>query len=235
MAAPKKPRGGSKASSARSSGGKKPAAKKTTKSTGARKAPTKRAGSAPAKPAGKAAAKPPAAGKTAVIAKAESTTPSLRPGGRRGGIGRWIAVGALLAGVVVVIVLIASSGSDNSSSTVADTNATASTPTATATTSTRPAVTTPAAVTPAGKPVVRTQSCPPIIGTGTVNGGKSYDVTSSATDGDPAGCGEAHSVLLSALSGQASTVGDWTCRTDPSAATVASCTSSGGRTILARG
>ena len=176
---------------------------------------------------------PPA--KTAVAAKAEATTPSLRPGRSRS-YGRWAAVAGLLAAVVVVIVLIAGGGDDNNT-TVADTTP-ATTPTLETATATSPPVTTPSAaapVTPVGKPVVRSQKCDPIIGSGSANSGQTYDVTSSAKDGDPAGCGEAHSTLLSALQGGGTTIGDWTCKTDPSGNPVASCTSTGGRTIQASG
>jgi hypothetical protein len=79
----------------------------------------------------------------------------------------------------------------------------------------------------------RMESCEP-IGGGTANGGKTYAVTSSAADGDPIGCAEARSVLLTALSG-GTTIGGWSCTTDPSAPTIVSCTSAGGRTIQARG
>jgi hypothetical protein len=143
----------------------------------------------------------------------------------------------VLAAVVVVIVLIASGGGDDSNSTVADTNAAATTPTPTATTPTvtSPAVTPPAAAAPAAKPVVRSQKCDPIIGSGSANAGKTYTVTSSAKDGDPAACGEAHDTLLSALQGGGTSIGDWTCKTDPSGNPVASCTSTGGRSIQATG
>jgi hypothetical protein len=83
--------------------------------------------------------------------------------------------------------------------------------------------------------VVRTSKCDPIIGSGSANSGKIYDVTSTAKDGDPAGCAQAHSVLLSALQGQGTTIGGWTCKTDPGGTTVASCTSTGGRSIQATG
>jgi hypothetical protein len=252
---------GSRSNRSSSSGGtaRKPRAKRTASGTArksttkratasSRKAPAKTAGKTPAKTArktapksgSKAEAKAAAAAvpeiavppRRAADVKAVSTTPSLRPGRRRS-VGRWAAVAGLLAAIVVVIVLIASGGSDDNNNTnVAATTPTATTPTPTAT---APSATPPAAVAPAAKPVVRTQRCDPIVGTGYVNGGRSYDVTSSAKDGDPAGCTEAHSVVLSALSGQATTVGDWTCKTNPGAATVATCTSAGGRSIQARG
>jgi hypothetical protein len=59
-------------------------------------------------------------------------------------------------------------------------------------------------------------------------------VTSSAHGGRrPADRGEAHSVLLSALSGRATQVGGWSCKTDTSGDPIAVCRS-GGRTIQAR-
>jgi pyruvate/2-oxoglutarate dehydrogenase complex dihydrolipoamide acyltransferase (E2) component len=147
-----------------------------------------------------------------------------------------VATGAILAAVVVVIVLIASGGGDDNNATVADTTPAttlaAPTPPA-ATTPSTPAVTTPSAAAPAAKPVVRSEKCDPIIGSGTANGGTTYVVTSSAKDGDPAACGEAHSVLLSALQGQGTTIGHWTCKTNPTGSTVATCTSTGRRSIQA--
>jgi hypothetical protein len=116
---------------------------------------------------------------------------------------------------------------------------TSSTPTAVALTpretSTTPAQSPPPAAAPAPKPAIRTASCDPIIGSGSANSGHTYAVTSTATDGDPAGCGEAHSVLLSALNGGGATIGEWHCTTQPSGPTIASCTSPGGRKIQARG
>jgi hypothetical protein len=169
--------------------------------------------------------------KTAAAAKAASTAPSLRPAQPRS-YGRLAAVLGLLAAVVVVIVLITSGGDDDNNATVADTTRATSpvTPTATA-----PALTTPSAAAPATNPVVRTEKCDPIIGSGTANSGKTYAVTSSAKDGDPTDCGEAHDVLLSALQGSGTTIGDWSCKTDPSGDPVASCTSTGGRSIQASG
>ena len=248
MAAPKKPSKRAKTRTSRSgSARKKPAAKKASAS--AKRAPTPKARKASAKTARKAApksgskaqARAAAAAipeieepRTALVAKAESTEPSLRPGRKRS-TARWLAVAGILAAIVLVIVLIASGGDDNNT-TVADTTPAttpvATTPTATAT---APAVTTPTAAVPAAKPVVRTETCDPIIGSGTANSGQTYDVTSSAKDGDPAACSEAHSVLLSALQGGGTRIGDWSCRTDPSGNPVASCTSTGGRSIQATG
>jgi hypothetical protein len=76
--------------------------------------------------------------------------------------------------------------------------------------------------------------CDPIVGSGSLNGGKTYPVTSSASSGRPAGCGAAHSVLLDALSGGETTVDEWSCRTDASGDPIAVC-HSGSRTITARG
>jgi hypothetical protein len=131
-----------------------------------------------------------------------------------------------------VILLITSGGGDDSNTTVADTTL-ATTPTVP--TETAPAVTTPSAAPPAANPVVRKENCDPIIGSGSANGGAIYPVTSSAKDGNPAACGEAHSILLSALQGSDTTVDDWICKTDPSGDPVASCTSTGGRSIQASG
>jgi hypothetical protein len=174
--------------------------------------------------------------KTAAAAKAAAAAPSLRPGKRRS-YGRLAAVLGLIAAVVVVIVLIASGGDDNNNASVANTTP-ATTPTVPAETApavTAPSAAAPAAAAPAAKPVVRTEKCDPIIGSGTANSGQSYAVTSSAKDGDPAPCGEAHDTLLSALQGSGTTIGAWTCKTDPSGDPVASCTSTGGRTIVASG
>jgi hypothetical protein len=138
-----------------------------------------------------------------------------------------------LAPRVVALILILSGNDDDNMSVN-----TGSTPTAVALTpkqtSTSPAKSPPVAA-PAAKPAARTASCDPIVGSGTQNSGKTYAVTSSATDGNPAGCAEAHSVLLSALNGGDSTIGGWHCTTQPSGPTIASCTSAGGRRIRARG
>jgi hypothetical protein len=148
--------------------------------------------------------------------------------------------------VVVIVILLASGGSDNNKNTpVADTTTTPTTtptettaPTTTPTTPTTAAAPTKTSPAPAaaggtsaakGKPAVRSVQCDPIFGNGTP-----HAVTSSAKDGDPADCGEAHSVLLTALNDQASTVGDWHCTSNPDPQTLVSCTSStGGRTISA--
>jgi hypothetical protein len=241
MADPKKP-------------GKRPARKASAKKAPAKKRAAKKAAASKRSSAAKkkaAAAKAPAAkapattqpteatrtAATASAAKASATTPSLRPGRRGPSWGRILGVVALVAAAVVVIILIVSGGDDNKNTSVTQkvasvtTTPTTPTPTAVPPSATTPAPAAPAA--PKGKPTVRSERCPPIIGSGTANGGTSYPVTSSAKDGDPADCGEAHSVLLSALSGSGTTVGDWTCKTNPSGPTIATCTSNGGRTITA--
>jgi hypothetical protein len=248
--APKKPAARkTSASSAKSSAAKGKAPAKRSSSASARKTPAKTTRKASPKTARKTAPKSGSkaearaaaasvpeiegAKRTAATPKAVATKPSLKPGRSRS-YGRWAAIGALVAGVVVVILLISSGGGDdNNNATVADTTP-ATTPTFPA--ATTPDVTTPSAVAaPVAKPVVRKENCDPIIGSGSANGGKTYPVTSSAKDGNPADCGEAHSVLLTALQGSGTTVGDWTCRTDPSGDPVASCTSTGGRSIQAAG
>jgi membrane protein involved in colicin uptake len=233
MAAPKKPTGGSKPRSTRSSGARKAATKKAPAKNAAAKKPAAKKAPAPAK----------GPIKTAKIAKAEATAPSLRPGRSRRRWGRVAAVVALLAAAGVVIGLIAGGSGSDDNANVAQTTPTATSPAtnggtaaaSAAPVATAPAVTPPPAATPAAKHARQAASCDPIVGTGTVNGGKSYDVTSSASGSqDPAGCGEAHSVLLSALSSQSTSVGDWSCTTNPGGSTVAVC-KSGGRTIQARG
>jgi hypothetical protein len=259
MAASKKPGNGARKQAAPG----KPAAKRARSAAATRKAPAKAArktapksaANARAKPAADAeakasqrmpppsngAGKPKRAGKTAAAARAESIESSLRRP-RRAGFARSFAVGAILAGVIVVIVLIAGDRDDNNA-TVANTiptittsapaapSAAAKTPTVTA-----PAVKTPSAAAPAtAQPAGRAARCDPIVGSGSLNSGKTYPVTSSAHGGQhPAGCGVAHSVLLSALSGQATQVGGWSCKTDTSGDPIAVCRS-GGRTIRARG
>ena len=141
-------------------------------------------------------------------------------------------IGALLIAVaaVVALIMILSSGDDE------NTNVEATPPPIALTPSEKDA--TPEEDQPAGpasESATRTASCDPIIGSGATNQGRSYAVTSSATDGDPADCTEARSILLSALNGAGTTIGDWRCTTDPSGATIASCSSVGGRKIQARG
>jgi hypothetical protein len=251
MAASKQPGKGGRAR-ARSSSATAPPAKPTRKSSpkSARKA-TPRAARKPAKSAGKAQATTESngKGKTAAAAKAEANGSSLRPP-RRGGFARWFSVSALLTGVVLVIIVIASGARENgNNATVADAIPTINTapaapavesppdttPTITAPPVTAPSVKTPPAAAPAAPQVAhRTVKCDPIVGSGSLNGGKTYPVTSSASGGRLTSCGEAHSVLLSALSTGGTTVSGWNCKTDTSGDPIAVCRS-GTRTILARG
>jgi outer membrane biosynthesis protein TonB len=83
---------------------------------------------------------------------------------------------------------------------------------------------------PAAKPA--TLKCEPIVGSGGGNAGQSYAVTSTATSGKPAPCSEARSVILDALNSGGGTVDGWQCKTDLSAATIATC-KSGGKTTKA--
>ena len=107
------------------------------------------------------------------------------------------------------------------------------TPTITAPPVTAPAVRTPPAAAPAApQPANRTVKCDPIVGSGSLNGGKTYPVTSSASSARPSGCDEAHSVLLSALSTGSTTLSGWNCKTDTGGDPIAVC-HSGGRTIQA--
>ena len=147
-----------------------------------------------------------------------------------------------------MIILIASGREDNGNNAmVADTIPTINTapaapavesppdttPTITAPPVTAPAVKTPPAAAPAApQPANRTVKCDPIVGSGSLNGGKTYPVTSSASSARLTGCGEAHSVLLSALSTGSTTVSGWNCKTDTGGDPIAVC-HSGGRTIQA--
>ena len=147
-----------------------------------------------------------------------------------------------------MIILIASGREDNgNNATVADTVPTINTapaapavesppdttPTITAPPVTAPVVKTPATAAPvAPQSANRTVKCDPIVGSGSLNGGTTYPVTSSASSARLTGCGEAHSVLLSALSTDSTTVSGWNCKTDTGGDPIAVC-HSGGRTILA--
>jgi hypothetical protein len=173
---------------------------------------------------------------TASRARATSKAPTLRPGRRRAALGRWFALAGTLVAVGVVIALIVSWANDgNTSLRVSETTPTTTTPAGSKprrapapTPAPAAAAPAPAAAAPA-KPSARTLRCDPIFG-----GGVPHAVTSSARDGDPAGCGEAHSVLLTALNGGSTSVGGWRCTTRPNGQTLAACTSAGGRRILAR-
>jgi len=250
MAASKQPREGGRAS-ARSSSATAPPAKPTRKHSpkSARKASPRAARKTAPKSVSNAGATTGSNGKgrTAAAAKADATESGLRPP-RRGGFARWFSVSALLSGVVLVIIVIASGARENgNNATVADAIPTINTappapavesppdttPTITAPPVTAPAVKTPPAAAPPA-PAQRTVKCDPIVGSGSLNGGKTYPVTSSASGARPTGCGEAHSLLLGALSTGGTTVSGWNCKTDTSGDPIAVCRS-GTRTILARG
>ena len=143
----------------------------------------------------------------------------------RGRFAAFLAVGALLAVAVVVVIVVITSGGSDENATVADT---ATTPTTPAATSAAPATGSAPAAAPASQ-ARQVEQCDPIFGNGVP-----HAVTSSARAGQTlTGCGEAHSVLLAALNGQAASVGGWNCVNRPNARTLATCTS-GGRTITAR-
>jgi hypothetical protein len=149
----------------------------------------------------------------------------------RGRIPVFLGVTVLAAAAAVALVLIVSGSNEDNMS-----FDTGTTPTAVALTPNQTGKSqAKARAATAAKPAARKTSCAPIVGGGTQNGGKTYAVSSSATDGDPANCGVALSVLRSALTGRGNTIGGWHCTTQPSATTIASCTSVGGRRVQARG
>jgi hypothetical protein len=128
-----------------------------------------------------------------------------------GGLGQWVGLaGAAVAVAVIVVLVVSWPNHEVPAANLAQTSAPAE------------------AATPA-KGRVRVRSCGPIFG-----GGSPHRVTSSGTAAAPAGCGEAHSVLLSALNGGGSTVGGWHC-TGAGGGALERCTSAGGRRIMARG
>ena len=86
---------------------------------------------------------------------------------------------------------------------------------------------------PAAVPAAGTVHCHPIIGSGVANAGREYALTTFAPRGKPAGCAMAESLVLSALNGGSSTVGDWSCTTNPVGPTVATCTSGAGAKVWA--
>ena len=223
-----------RASGNRSSGGATRTRKATSRKTPARKsAATSKTTKSQAETLGewKVPETPRAA---EALAASRPVAPILRADRRSGGRMATL-VGVLLLGsaAVVALLLILSGNNDENASLN-----TGSTPTAVALTpsqtSPSPAKAPPPAA-PVANPTARTTRCHPIVGSGTQNSGKTYPVTSSATDGDPAGCAQAHAILLSALNGSGGTIGDWHCTTQPSGPTIASCTSAGGRKIQARG
>jgi hypothetical protein len=241
---------GRKASS-RSTGARKKTSGGTKRATGARsskastatqKAParTTATGKSPAKKPAKVEAAPKSLEASALRAAAGPPTPPLPSplspapvSPWRRGPGAPVFIGALLIGVaaVVALIMILSGGDDENTTVDTTPPPIALTPSETGAT---PDKSQPAAE-PAGEPATRTASCDPIIGSGAANQGRSYAVTSAATDGDPAACAEARSILLAALNGGGTTIGDWRCTTDPNGTTIASCSSVGGRKIQARG
>jgi putative inorganic carbon (hco3(-)) transporter len=98
---------------------------------------------------------------------------------------------------------------------------------------------TPANVTaraePAGGLATATAQCDPIIGSGMANSGREYALTTFAPDANPIGCAKAESIILSALNSGGSTIGKWSCTTNPAGPTIATCTSVDGRKIEAGG
>jgi hypothetical protein len=238
-------KGGSRSGGSRkkTSGGTKQAtgsrptqASKGTRKTPARTTATRKSAATEAPARAQLAPKSFEASALRAAARPPTPPPPAPVAPRRSGLGAGapVFIGALLiavAGVVTLIMILTSGDEEN---TTVDT----SPPPAIALTPGEAGVTPDKAQPPAepgSEPATRTASCEPIIGSGAANSGKTYAVTSSATDGDPAGCGEARSVLLSALNGGGTTIGEWSCTTDPSGPTIASCTSEGGRKILARG
>jgi hypothetical protein len=145
--------------------------------------------------------------------------PAMSPAQRRAGPGQWIALAGAAVAVAVIIALVASWPSHTHRTVGA---AAASSPPDT------PVAAAPAPAAPAAQRVVHVRHCDPVYG-----GGVPHRVTSSAGGGAPAGCGEAHSVLLDSLNG-GNRVGVWHCTRSPNRDTLAACTSAGGRRIVAR-
>ena len=87
----------------------------------------------------------------------------------------------------------------------------------------------------AGGPAGRTAHCEPIIGSGFANSGKEYTLTSFAPSGNPIDCARAQSIVLSALNGGDTAIGEWSCTTNPAGSAIAACTSIRGRKIEAHG
>jgi diguanylate cyclase (GGDEF)-like protein len=134
-----------------------------------------------------------------------------------------VVIGALLIAAVAAAILIVSGGSDNKNATV---GVTITTPRSATPTSPAPAPAAP----PKAPPPRRVKHCDPIFGNGTP-----YPVISSALPGGPhpAGCEEAHAVVLAVLNNGATRVGDWRCVSRLRIGTLAVCRS-GRRIVFAR-
>ena len=154
------------------------------------------------------------------------TLPAMGSDKRGAGVGQWFALAGTVVAVAVIVALVASwpSHGDRTLS-VAETA-----PAADAATVAAPARagSAPSAA-PSAKRDVHVRSCGSIFGAGVP-----HRVMSSATAGAPAGCGEAHSVLLAALNGGGASVAGWHCARSPDGRTLEACTSAGGRRITAR-
>ena len=86
---------------------------------------------------------------------------------------------------------------------------------------------------PAGSLAAETVDCDPIIGSGMANSGRKYVLTTFAPGGNPVGCAKAESIVLSALNGASTDIGQWSCAIDPAGPTIATCTSADGAKISA--
>jgi hypothetical protein len=155
------------------------------------------------------------------------TIGAMGPGTRGGGLGQWFALAGAVVAVGVIVALVVSWPNGGNDTPSAFRSAPMPTAEAASASPTPRAAIQPAAA--AAQPVVRVRSCEPIFG-----GGVPHQVTSSARRGAPAGCGEAHSVLLASLNGDSTSVGGWHCTQSPNGGTLEACTSGGGRRIAAR-
>jgi putative inorganic carbon (HCO3(-)) transporter len=76
--------------------------------------------------------------------------------------------------------------------------------------------------------------CDPIMGSGMANSGTEYALSTFAPNEIPTGCAKAETIVLAALNGGPTTIGKWTCTTNPAGPTVATCTSADGAQIRAQ-
>jgi O-antigen ligase len=179
---------------------------------------------------GEATAEPVAIERSAETPQSDSEEP-------RRGYGLVLAAVILITATACVGITLAIVGRGDRNATVA----TSSGPPAVAVTPSEPAArraqTPPATppAQPAGNPAARTARCDPIIGSGMANSGKEYTLTSFDPGGNPIDCARAQSILLSALNGGGTAIGEWSCTTNPTGATIATCTSVGGRKLQAGG